>query len=81
MTTATHTQAPSSDPDAGCGPDCVLIDGNVPLLLRRGASPSLYRRGWTTSSSPTECRERCPLRPMPGGRLSSVGLAARLAAS
>ena len=28
MTTATHTQAPSSDPDTGCGPDCVLIDGN-----------------------------------------------------
>ena len=27
MTTATHTQTPPSDTDAGCGPDCVLIDG------------------------------------------------------
>jgi len=27
MTIATHTQAPPSDPYAGCGPDCVLIDG------------------------------------------------------
>ena len=27
MATATQTQAPVADPYAGCGPDCVLIDG------------------------------------------------------
>jgi len=27
MSTTPHTQLPATDPYAGCGPDCVYIDG------------------------------------------------------